>query len=140
MDELKACPFCGGRNVKLFYDERQNYHVECYKCNKTVSFHIVEQSSQEKAIEIYNRRAEPENNPLTLEQLRQMDGEPVWIKDLVTGELECLQFDKIEPAHIHAGDDVRFKQFGTENGIIRWCCKCGENWLAYARKPEREEK
>ena len=66
MDELKACPFCGSHNVKMFYDERQNYHVECYGCNKTVSFHIVEKSSQAKAVETWNRRAQPESKPLEL--------------------------------------------------------------------------
>ena len=78
MDELKACPFCGSEKVTLFYDECQNYHVNCYGCNKTVSFHITENSSWVKAIEIYNRRAEPENKPLTLEELRERVGKPVW--------------------------------------------------------------
>lgn len=62
-EELKPCPFCGSENVKLFYDERQNYHVECYGCNKTVSFHIADKSSQAKAVKIYNRRVQPDNPP-----------------------------------------------------------------------------
>jgi len=33
----------------------------------------------ESAVENWNRRAEPPNPPLTLEELRQMDGEPVWV-------------------------------------------------------------
>ena len=33
----------------------------------------------EKAIAAWNRRAQPSEKPLTLDELRQMDGEPVWV-------------------------------------------------------------
>lgn len=75
-------------------------------------------------------------HPLTLEELKQMDGQPVWIRDLMDGEVECLRFDRIKPATYHTGDDYRFEQFGTSTGIIRWECKYGETWLAYLYPPK----
>lgn len=83
------------------------------------------------------RRAQPANEPLTLEELQK--GDVVWIKDLVMGEVTCLHFDRVEPATYHAGNDYRFEQFGTDTGIIRWACKYGINWLAYRHPPERSE-
>jgi len=37
---------------------------------------------KEQAIEAWNRRAAPPNEPLTLDELREMDGEPVWIVNI----------------------------------------------------------
>lgn len=82
------------------------------------------------------RRANPTNEPLTLDELREMDGQPVWIHDLCVDEIECLQFDRVESATYHSGDDYRFEQFGAYKGVIRWACKYGITWLAYRHKPE----
>lgn len=76
------------------------------------------------------------NEPLTLDQLRRMDGEPVWVKDISMNKIQCLQFDAFKPATYHKGDDARFNQFGTEIGVRWWCCKYGKTWLAYRHKPE----
>lgn len=83
------------------------------------------------------RRTQPENRPLTLDQLQK--GDVVWIKGLTTEEIECLRFDRIEPGTYHSGDDYRFEQFGTDVGIIRWACKYGINWIAYRTRPEEEK-
>lgn len=88
------------------------------------------------ALRTQQQRENP--HPLTLEELKQMDGQPVWIRDLMDGEVECLRFDRIKPATYHTGDDYRFEQFGTSTGIIRWECKYGETWLAY-RYPPKED-
>lgn len=80
-----------------------------------------------------------ESKPLTLEQLKNMRDEAVWVKDLYMNEIQCLQFDDFKPATYHTGDDVRFNQFWTETGLIWWCCKYGETWLPYAHKPEGSE-
>jgi len=91
------------------------------------------------AIQALQEKAERENSrPLTLEELKKMHGKPIWIKDFAMNQIECLQFDKIETAYIHTGDDLRFNQFGTETGIIRWCCKYGKTWLAYDHEPKNK--
>ena len=75
------------------------------------------------------------NDPLTLEELREMDGEPVWI--------ETTDIKKANRwAFVDVGSEVvRF--FETRCGV-----KCpvmgnlfrtyGKTWLAYRRKPEEE--
>lgn len=74
------------------------------------------------------------NNPLTLDELRDMDGAPVYCRSLLTGKegwaickvAECggewyLAFSGGEQA------------YGDKDTI-------GKNWLAYRRKPEEETK
>ena len=76
----------------------------------------------------------PPNDPLTLEELREMDGDPVWVQPAKPGGkiparwmlLECTSKDKdlylfTPPSGIAQG----YK--GTDYG---------KTWLAYRRKPE----
>jgi hypothetical protein len=42
------------------------------KCTALAALHIANDHS-------WNRRTQPDNPPLTIEQLRQLDGEPVWV-------------------------------------------------------------
>lgn len=78
---------------------------------------------------IEERRAAPENKALTLEELRQMGGEPVYIKDIppynyaawkVISDIDNEQVDFTE------GDGYRLSGYG-------------KTWLAYAREPEGSE-
>lgn len=71
--------------------------------------------------------------PLTLEELRQMDGQPVWGKSLITGKpgewfiLRVVEMSKtwfIACAGAEQG-------FGDKDTY-------GETWLAYRRKPAEE--
>jgi len=80
------------------------------------------------------RRAAPENKPLTLEQLRQMDGEPVWV--VMIGEakppiceivVECYK-NGIKMASTEDTDD-----YGAFDLY-------GKTWLAYARRQEDAQK
>ena len=83
------------------------------------------------------RRAQPTNEPLTLEQLREMDGEPVWCADGEGHSCYCL---------VNAGNE---DCIDSECGA--WCFGFygmtgdGENglhnmgWLAYAHKPGGEQ-
>lgn len=63
--------------------------------------------------------------PLTLEQLREMDGEPLWIRNHCTGAYTC---------RVIYSSDSNFTHF-TDGGLL-------ENrsydlyWTAYRRRPE----
>lgn len=71
----------------------------------------------------------PPNDPLTLEELREMDGEPVWC---VTGSAInagrghwdiCDWWDKNTVMFPYSGEQPRIDD-------------CGITWTAYRRKPE----
>ena len=81
-----------------------------------------------------DRQDQPPNPPLTLEELREMDGEPVWVVPAVVG-------GKIPERYMLVSD------FLPENGIFLFmppggmtqgykASTYGKTWLAYRRKPE----
>ncbi len=73
------------------------------------------------------------NDPLTLDELREMDGEPVWVKPLVGWKTEPFW------AIVH-GRDVSDGRLS--NDPERCVLSLGDpgaywtDWLAYRRKPE----
>ena len=71
----------------------------------------------------------PPNKPLTLEQLREMDGEPVYMVDLTGGTLwdQWIIFER----HTYDG-------FIPRGGGYFGCASYGGKWLAYRRPPEGE--
>lgn len=66
----------------------------------------------------------PPNDPLTLKQLREMGGEPVWISYFAGGQNVCMLVDAKHDVcrDAHGGFAV------FEN--------LGRTWIAYHRKPE----
>lgn len=72
--------------------------------------------------------APPPNDPLTLEELREMDGEPVWVVNSPTKREEGF-FDE------WALVSVRRKN-AESVGTIYHFENYGDYWLAYRRKPE----
>ena len=81
------------------------------------------------------------NEPLALEQLREMDGEPVWVKQL-KGLSVCdtdwavVEF-RLEPDVKH--DKIRVWWPGSEDEDTPSEDDYGKTWLAYRRPPEGEE-
>lgn len=53
MEELKKCPFCGGK-AKIYksFDYVSKYRVECTKCEMCSPIY----NKSEEAIEVWNRR------------------------------------------------------------------------------------
>ena len=66
------------------------------------------------------------NPPLTLEELREIDGEPVW--------LDCSAFPEYSGYHII--EKVSEKTLTFLDGLLIRLYDCGKGWLAYRRKPE----
>lgn len=125
MDELKACPFCGGvaKITGHFNGGTGNSWevVECTQCGMTQP--VTKYYSHQQATIAWNRRTQPENKPLSLEELRQMDGKPVWIKIFGKPDLDCWGFH-------------------DEDGVNGYTCfphddDYGKTWLAYVHKPEQ---
>lgn len=116
MDELKAC------SARAMWDamtelEDMAMHQSAKKQLSAETLAIAITAIQEKAEQ--NRRPAPENKPLTLEQLRRMGGEPVWIDDWF--------------------EDFHGWELSTDASDYlggRDLAQYGSRWLAYARKPE----
>ncbi len=70
------------------------------------------------------KSASPDTDPLTLEELREMDGEPVWISYFAGGPNVCMLVD--------AKHDV----FRDAHGGFAVFENLGRTWIAYRRKPE----
>ena len=73
----------------------------------------------------------PPNEPLTLEELREMDGEPVWVSyPNRIGEDRWYVIEKSTEAGLHVECHPHF--------YLGWDTY-GKFWLAYRRPPEGEE-
>jgi|GEM_PF-1036393 hypothetical protein len=84
------------------------------------------------------QRHKPSNEPLTLEELREMDGEPVWCKWLLP---EDRAIEQGKWFIVISGDEAGLEiKRPAEYGCH--FCKIddyGKTWLAYRRPPEGEE-
>ena len=72
----------------------------------------------------------PQNEPLTIEQLREMDGEPVWV---VLGDEKWSRLNGWYLVHHGSAYLARVDDWeldATEYGV---------EWIAYRRPPERQE-
>lgn len=165
MDELRPCPFCGGKmKVVNFMPHRPDGYWQgmCYKCGiKTKCI-----QTPEEAITALNRRpapenkprlldtihdlrnenarlrteiermrnTAPENKPLTLEQLRRMDGQPVWwwnkshapVCTICIARFNEVSFVDFDYSHDDSTGIVKYERW------VKWGFK------PYARKPEQE--
>ena len=77
----------------------------------------------------------PPNEPLTLEQLREMDGEPVWIKRLKGLSVCDTGWAVVDVCP----NQIRVWWFGSEVEDEPSEKDYGETWLAYRRPPEGEK-
>ena len=76
-----------------------------------------------------------DNKALTLEQLREMDGEPVWIKRLKGLSVCDTGWAVVDVCP----NQIRVWWFGSEVEDEPSEKDYGETWLAYRRPPEGEE-
>lgn len=121
--ELNTCPFCGGEaQFDNFTTNYGNvYTVCCKRC------HAMSRQSfrEETAINAWNRRYEPPNPPLTLDELGKMDGEPVWIEspDMPNRHGWAINYG-LDPDVMH----IQYAEIALD--------MYGKTWIAYRRRPE----
>ncbi len=126
--DLRPCPFCGGRKARIMESLGGDSYVLCSVCNaQTDCF-----GSPLEAAEAWNRRAEPENRVLTMEEAAE-SGDPVWLEAMGTARIaqiylspgeslaECKTIGRAYPEYLYTGD-------------------YGKLWRCWLRKPTAEER
>lgn len=124
--KFKPCPFCGSTDIVLATIPAwptSCYELICADCN--VAIHAEDTKS---VCALWNRRYEPPNPPLTLDELREMEGEPVWYESLL-----CLPANLASQWAIVRKDEVLLP-----NGSFLPFAYYGRTWKACRRKPEEE--
>lgn len=138
-EQLKPCPFCGSKDVKINYLEDENYEVVCNGCQKGIYFQT---NSKEKAIDIFNQRAKPENKPLTIDELRGIGHDitsVIWV--VKCDEKSTPSFNTTMSAIIDydktvCGNLIALTGYGMKLLLEK---DYGKTWLAYRYKPEQED-
>ena len=80
---------------------------------------------------VFDKIAEQSNEPLTLEELWGMDGEPVWVVPL--NDFDILPANYLVNAY---AEQIVVDKFGAYLDFEDY----GKTWLAYRRRPEEERK
>ena len=130
--KIDKCPFCGGVGILWSVTQCESVYVVCQDCGTRT----IDCKHAATAIAVWNRRAGLENKPLTLDELKQMDGEPIWVVTL------------------EGTDEPRWEivVFAGKRGIDLICVLNGVEtrdyadfdlynytWLAYRNKPVKDE-
>ena len=124
MEELKPCPFCG-RKPEIRHNADGFSYVLC--ANDGCYARTDGCLNDNEAAKAWNRRAKPGNKPLTLEQLRQMDGSWVWLVD--------EKIPDYNGWYKVVADSNYFTLRGIDNDYYQSAFTYGIA-KAYARKPE----
>lgn len=78
------------------------------------------------------------NDPLTIEQLREMDGEPVWLHTFLAVQKKT-QISCWAILECSSNANAVFLRAGVNCRLTKWFCNYGERWLAYRCKPEEKQ-
>ncbi len=82
-----------------------------------------------------HRKEKAHNDPLTLDELRKMEGQPVWMHTFsaVQKKTNVAQWAILETV---GSANATFLRAGVNSRPTKWFCNYGERWLAYRQKPE----
>lgn len=141
MEELK-CPFCGGEAWQEVNSKKA--WTRCAQCGATTAgfqdFHNTDGSIIDRrvmAAGAWNRRSAPENKALTVDELRKMDGEPVYLvypSDPSASHWEIIYL--VMQQHGAGGEPIGNEWVRMTSGASERAADYGKTWLAYARRPE----
>ena len=120
MDKLRECPFCGNEGdiaEGQTYGFARQFQPCCRHCGVALDIY----DTCEQAITAWNTRADEHNEPLSLEELDALDGEPVYIVDAYHGGMP----------HWAIWDTAMIDDDEAED--------YGKSWLAYRQKPKEDD-
>ena len=140
-EKLLPCPFCG-KQVALIDNCHELEDCENFeRCESTGYYAVVRDvneggcgasggyaRTEHEAISAWNRRAQPTNEPLTIDELRGMDGEPVW----------CDWVNQWGIVNIDSESRLEFTYCDGSQNTYGEIVSCGIDPMAYRRKPEPE--
>lgn len=129
--ELKPCPFCGSENV-IFVNGLIGPGM-WVSCNDCAAIGPTCQTKEE-AESAWNRRYEPPNEPLTLDELREMDVEPVWRVSCPLAEWNIIH--SCHPNDVVGGGVIMTRRTAEKRTYPY--DGYGKTWFAYRRRPEEE--
>ena len=136
MDNLLPCPFCGGEaTISDGGYSGEKFLARCRELSCPAASGFIRKTHDE-AIAAWNRRAQPENKPLTLDELKQMDGEPIWV---VTLEGTDEPRWGIVVSAGKRGIDLICVLNGAPSSKLADFDLYNYTWLAYRNKPVKEE-
>ena len=125
-DSLEPCPFCDGTEVVYeLYGHGAGERWRCWCTNCLASIDPGWAQDRHTVRDMWNRRPTQPNAPLTLEELREMDGEPVFLDFGDGGEWAIVRIRQGTPYLTH------------KNAIcnhVSSALECGGK--VYRRKPE----
>lgn len=134
--QLKPCPFCGSKDVSIKsvlppggggWGGPPWYEVTCNSCHTDIDFHSL---SEINTLLKWNSRAEPPNDPLTLDELRDMDGEPVWVENIKNpNESMWALVQKWAPTNL-------IMRGTNQRGYLVDCYSIERDHRIYRRRPE----
>lgn len=125
MSELKPCPMCINGTYCLVTGD------PCSILQKSLC------NAFQKAYEL-GRRTQPANEPLTLEQLREMGGEPAYVAPINQSEWICWETDgnaaygMVRKSWVRVWREEAADMQHTDFDFDDY----GKIWVAYAHKPE----
>lgn len=126
--KLLPCPFCGG--TAWVYPTEYGWATKCENCWSEGA----DKETREEAAVAWNRRAEPENRVLTLEEVKThceggVEAAPLWV-EFDEGLSRWVQIAPHEP-----GCELEYVSVFVS---IMWP-QYGKGWRCWLRKPTEEE-
>ena len=111
--------------------------VFCLSCGGRTA----KSETEAEAFAAWNRRAQPENKPLTPDELREMDGEPVWVHEVtaepIDGDYWAIIDANVTCAYDYgSGAAISPATDGKSRFAHTPFSDYGKTWLAYRSKPE----
>lgn len=140
MTETPKCPYCGAELevTHAFVNDATAAHKLVYTCFcRECGVYTPKRSTPEEALSAALHRAEPENHPLTLEEIIAELGN----KELDVVWVECtvlMGAVPIFPSHRH-GDTAFFFAPLTRQACTETLSNYGKTWRCWPQKPTPEQ-
>ena len=135
MTETPKCPYCGAE-TRLNENNEGIYWYECWECNATGPTEKTPVEAFSAALHL----AEPENKPLTLEELKAhcakgRDAEPLWVEYDTVRDMELWVLANT-PCGMDEKDIPSLAYWLKDEELVS---EYGKFWRCWPRKPTPEQ-